>query len=564
MPIIKTIKGTPRLLNEEAKHATHPSFVGFLSPYLKIHRPRIIFGFFLILFLSLLALPSPLLMKYLIDEIFLKRKAQGFYLILFILILFQIIRLIFSFLNSYVFSNLNHEIITSIKRDLFYKILRLPMSFFDSHQIGYITSRIDEASGLNTLFSNSLIGLLIGFFEFLFSLLILFRLQWKLTLISVSILPLFYIAGKFYAANIRTASMKMKEKGAQLSKVTQESLFGIEVIKMFTAEDRETEKIYSYLNDLKKTSIKNSVLLSFSSEGLSLVGAIGGFLVLWFSGVHIIQGSFTIGAYIAYTAYLAKLYGPILNIAITGISLQPALTTLNRVSEYFNIKGEDEDTNRSVIISTISEGLELRKVAFAYDGADVIKNVSFTLKKGTKTLLKGPNGAGKTTILKLIMGFYHPRNGQILIDGQDINFIKLSSLRDRISVVSQKVFLFNDTIYNNILYSNPTATKAAVEEAMTLSGLFDFNLGSNEIGELGNRLSGGEKQKVSIARAILKDSDMIILDEATSNLDSESTKRITTLLKDNFNDKICLIVSHREWDELNIDKIISIENGEIS
>lgn len=542
----------------------HFSLLKLLFPYIRIHQARIITGFICIIALSLLALPSPLLMRYLIDDVFLKNSTRTFYIILLALILIQLTKTAVSLLNDYVFVSLKQKLITSIKEDLFGKILRLPLSFFDARQTGYVMSRIREASGLDIFFSDTLIRPLIGLFEFIFTVAILFHLSSKLTLIFLSILPLFFFVSKVYSRNFRTISRDVMEKEAQLSKTTQESLSGVEVIKMFTAEERETTKIHAYLESLRRINIRNSIIMSLSSESLSLVSAIGGFVVLWYSGTHIIRGSFTLGTYVAFAAYIAKLYGPTINTATAGLLLQPAIAALNRISEFFNLTGEDDDKKRKIDILNIRESIEFKDVSFAYDRKDVIRNVSFTINKGDKILLVGPNGAGKTTIIKLITGLYHPMSGQILIDGMDINTITLFSLRNRISVVSQNVFLFNDSVLNNVLYSYPVASKERVGEALALSGVVDFHLGQEKIGELGKKLSGGEKQKISIARAILKDSDVIILDEATSHLDADSVKRIGALLKNKFKRKMCIVVSHHGWDQVPINKILSMNNGELT
>lgn len=563
LSIWEAMKITSRADRKGGPQALKFSSLKLFHPYIVAERKRLGAGFLCLIALSTLAIPSPLLMKYLIDEVIPQRNLQRLGVVLLALILVQLARMSFSLLNSYLFTIINQDISTSIKRDLFHKILRLPFSFYDNRQTGYIASRIGETSGLNVLLSDSLIRVLIGLIEFVISLIILFQLHWKLTLISLTVLPLFYLAGRISSSGLRATSMEMIEKSAHLSKATQESLSGVEVIKMFTAEDREVQKIYAHLKDLKGSNIRNSLLSTLSSEVLSLVGAVGGFIVLWFSGAQIIRGTFTLGAYVAFSGYLAKLYGPTLNLSMMGISLQPGIVAVNRITELFSIAGEDEDKRRTTVIPAINSSIELQNVDFAYTDTDVIKNVSFLLEKGDKVLLKGPNGSGKTTLLKLLMGLYPPMNGRILIDGRDINTITLASLRDRISVVSQNAFLFNGSILQNVLYGNPSASKEDIAEAMSLSDVTSFYHEAIEIGEMGKKLSGGEKQKISIARAILKDADVIILDEATSNMDEDSVRRIGSLLKTKFKNKFCLIVSHREWDEPEINKILSISGGGI-
>ncbi|MEW6456751.1 MAG: ABC transporter ATP-binding protein [Acidobacteriota bacterium] len=523
-------------------------------------------SFFLII-ASLLALPTPYLMKVIIDEVLAEKNLGPLNMIILLLVGIQVAKLIFSFLTNYFFSIFSQETLTRIKKELFHKILSLPLSFFDSQQTGYLLSRIGEVEGLGFFFSNSVVRILIGILEFLFCLWILLYLNWKLTLISLTILPFLYLATRFYSRSIRKTSKEVMEKGANLSKKIQESLSGVEMIKSFSAGERETTKIHTSLDELKETNIKRNIQFTLSSELLSLIGAFGGFVVLWYSGWKIIEGTFTIGTYIAFSAYLAKLYGPTQILATMGLTLQPAITALNRVSELFKLT---EEKDEGVRIKEIKGEIEFKDVHFSYDSKkeDVLKGTNLIINPGEKVLIQGPNGSGKSTIVKLILGLYRIDRGKITIDGRDINALSLSSLRERISVVSQNVFLFNDTIKNNILYSRPDARDYEVEEAAKLSGAYEFIMNLDDgfdtiIGETGKKLAGGERKKLSIARAILKDSDIIIFDEATSELDTESERRIENLITERFEDKTCIIISHRKWEANSFDKIYHIKDDKI-
>jgi ABC-type multidrug transport system fused ATPase/permease subunit len=357
------------------------------------------------------------------------------------------------------------------------------------------------------------------------------------------------------------------EKEAILSRQIQDSLSGIEVVKFFTAEERETNRIHFYLDELKKTNIKSNVIFNFSSELLSLLGAMGGLIVLWYSGLDIIRGNFTIGSYIAFSAYLAKLYGPTQILATIGLHFQRAITALKRITEIMDLTSEEEN-ERGIKLKKLNGEIEFKNVNFSYDTKQVLTNISFKIRQKEKILIIGPNGSGKSTIIKLILGLYKPQKGKIIIDNKEIAKISLSSLREGTSIVSQNTFLFNDTIRNNILYSRPEAKEKEVEEAARLAGAYEFiqnleNGFETVVGETGKILSGGEKQKIALARAILKNSSIIIFDEATAHLDSESQKRIEKLIKDKFNDKTCFIISHRVWNIPEIDKIIILRKGKI-
>jgi len=543
------------------------SSVKFLFPYLKTHwKEEVIASLFMIV-VSLLALPTPYLIKIIIDDVLIAKNTKLLNLIILLLIVVQLLRLVFSFFTDYLFNVLNKEIIVKIKGDLFSRLLRLPLSFFDNKQTGYILSRIGEVEGLAVFFSNTLVRTSIRLLEFIFCLAIIIYLNWRLTLIALLGVPLFYFATRFYYRNIRRFSREVMEKRAVLSRQIQDTLSGVDVIKVFTAEERETKKIHSYLDELKNSSLKRDIILNFSSELLSLIGVIGGFIVLLFSGWEIIKGDFTVGGYIAFSAYLAKLYGPTQTLATIGLMLQPAITTINRVTELMGLTKEEEK-EREIKLEEIKGDIVFNNVYFSYNTKQVIKNINFKINDSEKILITGPNGSGKSTVIKLILGLYKPKKGKILIHNCNINEISLSSLRERISIVSQNTFLFNDTIKNNILYSYPEAKEKDLENVAKLSGAYEFieNLEKRFetlVGENGKKLSGGEKQKISIARAILKDSDIIIFDEATTHLDPESEKRIDELITSYFKDKTCIIISQDIRNTSEIDKIFVLKEGKI-
>ena len=538
-----------------------------LFPYIKPYWKKGLFGSIFMIALSLLALPSPYLMKLIFDKVLVARNTGLLNGIIILLVMIQLVRAILSLLTEYYFNLFSQEIMVKLKKNMFYRILRLPLSFFDKNQTGYILSRISEVEGLNFFFSNALTSMLISSLEFVFCLTMLFYLNWKLTLLSSVVLPIFYVLTKFYARGIRTLSYETYEKGAKISKQIQDSLSGVDVIKYFTAERRITERIHYFLDEYKNTAIRRNITCTFCSELLALLGALGGLIVLWYSGLNIIKGGFTVGSYIAFSAYIGRLYGPTQTFASLKLLLQPAAVALCRVSELMDLAGEEE-TEAGLKIRNINREIEFKSVFFSYGNRQVLSNVSFKIRKGDKVMLVGPNGSGKSTIIKLIMALYSVKKGNILIDDQEINKISKYSLRERISIISQNTFLFNDTIKNNILYSKPEATKNEIEEAARLAGILDFIERceadfDTEVGENGVRLSGGEKQKISIARAILKDADLIIFDEATSQLDEESKDNINNLIINKFKNKTCIMTSHRVFCIPGITKIYFLHGGQL-
>jgi len=541
----------------------------FLLPYLKKHWKKMVFASSLTIIVSLFVLPIPLLMKFIIDTIIPEKDFRLLNLVIFLLVSIQLIKLIISFLTNYYFNILNQEVLLTVKNDLFKKILSLPLSFFDSNQTGYIMSRIGEVNSLGFFFSSTAVRILIAIFEFVFCLFILLYLHWKLTLVSMLILPFFYFITKHYSQGIRKASRDVFEKGAFLSRQFQESIAGIEVIKTFASEERESQKVQSNLIEYMRSSITTNIIQSISSEGLALLGALGGFIVLWYGGSEIIRENFTIGGYVAFAAYLGKLYGPTQVLASLSLTIQPAVSALNRVKELFDLASDEEDKKRTTRLSKINGEIEFKNVSFSYDNKkDIIRNIGFKINPGEKVAFVGPNGSGKSTIIKLILGLYKTNRGKITIDGYNINSIVLFTLRDKISVVSQNIFLFNDSIKNNIRYSKPHATDEEIIEAAKKAGAYEFISGLEEgfdtiIGEIGKKLSGGEKQKISISRAFIKKSNIIIMDEIMAHLDRQSEKKLYESFTERYSDKTCIIIAHKFSALRKVDKIYELQSGKI-
>jgi ATP-binding cassette subfamily B protein len=567
MKLLYNIK--PKFLNLKLSWLNKKySSLGNLKPYVISERKKVINAFVLMILSSLLSLSSPYIIKYIIDDVIAKKDTRVLFILILLLLSIQLIRMIVSLATDYYFSLFNQEIMLRIKKDVFSKILRLPLSFFDRNQTGYLLSRISEVDGLKYLVSKSSLGIITGGFEFLFAIVILYWMNWKLASISLIILPLFYIASKYYSNIIKKTSTLVWENQALLSRKIQESLMGIDLIKVFSAEEREKERIDPFLSKLKKANLRQVILSSLSSELLIFIGAIGGGIVLYYSGMNIIRGEFTVGGYIAFSAYLAKLYGPTQNIGTFSLTVQPAFSALERLAEINRLNEEENNRYKRIKLENNIIKIEFRDVCFSYGHKRVLNNANLLINKGDKVLLSGANGSGKSTIIKLMLGLYEQKQGEILINDINIGEISLNSLRERISLVSQSTFLFDDTILNNILYSNPKATDEEIEEALLLSGVHKFvsvykNGLSTIIGESGRKLSGGEKQKISIARALLKDSDLLIFDEATTYLDQQSIKEIEDLIINKYSDKMCFIVSHQRLSLLGFNKLLFIKNGHI-
>lgn len=537
-------------------------------PYVRQHWRKGAIGASGMIALSFLALPAPYLTKIVIDQAIGGKDLRLFNTL--ILALFGVQLLLFgaSWVANYSFNRFSLEITTSIKRDLFHRILRFPMSFFAQHQTGYIMSRVGEVEGLNLFFSTTLVHVVISFARFIFSIVLLVHLNKKLTAISLLFLPFLFFIARWFRRDLSQISWRYFEKSAIISKGLQDSLSGIEMVKTFGAESREASKYQHHLNDLKLMDIRKTVLISLYSESLSFLGAGAGIVILWWSGWNIISGQFTLGSYFAFSAYFAQLFGPTQMLANLSLTFQPAKVALRRIHELLQIIAEDEN-GPSKVLTSLNGTIRFRDIEFAYEpDKPVFSNVNLSIASGEKVLLAGPNGSGKSTLVKLLMGFYRPQQGEILLEGTPLDQFSFASIRERISVISQNTFLFSDTVRNNVLYSAPEATEKEVEEALRLSGALSFVCAmpkgvETEVGERGVRLSGGEKQKLSIARAILRKSDLVIMDEATTHLDESAVLVLRDLMENRFANKTCIVISHRQIDIPVIDHALWLEQGSV-
>lgn len=541
-------------------------YLRFIWPYMKGNLRLGLLGSIGMILVALLALPTPYITKVIVDRAILGSNLHLLNMLVLALIAVQLLRFGSTLGMDYCLSRFSGEIISRIKGDLFHRVLRFPISFFAHNQTGYIMSRIGEVDGLYLFFSSTLIRVLLSIGQFLLCLGILFHLNYKLTLFSLLVLPAFFLTSKRLSNQMRRLTWGFLESSAALTQGMHDSFSGVEVVKSFGAEKREALKVRNHLDNIKGMSIRRGILLSLYSESMSFLGACAGFGILWLSGGQIISHQFTLGSYLAFAAYFAQLFGPTQVMANLGLTLQPAKVALRRVLELQAVVTEEED-DHGRIISSLKGNIDIVDLDFEYEAAKpVLRKLCLHIRAGEKVLISGPNGSGKSTLIKLIMGFYRAQHGLILMDGMPLQDISLSSLRERMSIVSQNTFLFSDTVRNNILYSAPRASADSLKEAICLSGASDFikhlaNGLDTEIGERGVRLSGGERQKLSIARAILRRSDLIILDEATSNLDKSSIKVLDELVRTRFSEKTCLIISHRSIEMELINRFIHLVDG---
>ncbi len=565
--VIDTVRAVKDILNQQTND-TNFSLKKFAIVFANLkHHPKLVFwSIIFTLATSVVTLPMPMIYKVIIDK-YLPTKDLRMILI-WVGVAFGIytLNLVFNTTLNYLFATLNNNLMVSIKKSLFDKIISLPINFFTANNSGYITSRINEVDKLDSIFSITLSSFMVSLLTFVFSFIILACISWKILIITIIILPLQYLVVRRFTGGIRNISRQAMEKNAALNSDIQEVMAGINTIKSFSTEEKEQQRIRGAVITAAKTSVLQKIIYSLSNDIIGFVSYISGLVIFLACMYLIVKNEFSVGLYIACTQYVFQILMPIQSFASAGVILQPMAAAINRINEYFEMLGESSVKHRRHIPAKIPGKIEFKKVSFAYDDNLIFHGLSFKINAGDKVAVVGANGSGKTTLLKLILQLQLPHKGNIFMDNVDLGTYDLSNLRKKIGFVSQDVFLFNDTIKNNIIYGCNHYSEEELIEIINQYAPFINELpdGLNTpVGEKGGNLSGGQRQSISILRTILKHPDIFIFDEGSSHLDQASYQRLMGLINSYFHDKTCIFVTH-DREILNlVNLVLRIENQRV-
>jgi subfamily B ATP-binding cassette protein MsbA len=508
--------------------------------------------------------------KYFLDNVIAKREASLLTPIVLAILGATILQGLTSFTLTQLLSKSAQRMITDLRRQVQAHIGRLPVSFYDANKTGVLVSRImSDVEGVRNLIGTGLVEFVGGLMTAVFALIYLLHASAMMTGVAFSIILVF---GLFISKAFKTIRPIFRARPKITAEVTgrlTESLGGVRVVKGYHAEERE-EKVFSggvqrLLDNILKTLTATSLM---SLSGAMLMGIVGA-LMYEFGGHAILAAKMTAGEWLAFNAFLVLLVAPVFQIVAIGTQITEAVTGLERTREILNEKKEDDAAGRVVALGRIDGRVVMEDVSFAYDsGKEVLHEVSFQSEPGTVTALVGPSGAGKSTIIGLIAGFYLPASGRLLVDGVDLATVKLDSYRTQLGVVLQDTFLFDGTIRENVAFARPEATQEEILEACRIARVDEFaeqfeKQYDTVVGERGVRLSGGQKQRVSIARAILANPRILILDEATSSLDSESEALIQEGLRYLMRGRTTFVIAHRLSTIRRAEQILVIEAGRI-
>ena len=536
----------------------------------KPRRGVLLAGFVLMAINRVCGLVLPASTKYLIDNIIGKRQTQMLVPLVSAVVAATLIQGVTSFSLTQLLSKAAQRLIAELRRKVQAHIGRLPVTYFDSNKSGAMVSRImSDVEGIRNLIGTGLVEFAGGLLTALIALAVLIRISPLMTGIAVLVITAFALV---LTKSFRTIRPIFRERGKITAEVTgrlTESLGGVRVIKGYHAEEREEGVFAKGVQRLLDNVLKSLTAISLMSFSATLLLGLIGAVVMFVGTREILAGTLTLGGFVTFTAFLAFLGAPIFQIVGIGTQISEALAGLERTREVMRERPEDQDPRRQVTIGEVTGEVAFENVDFEYEaGKPVLHDVSFLAAPGTVTALVGPSGSGKSTIIGLISAFHTPTRGIVRVNGADLATVRLDSYRTQLGVVLQESFLFDGTIRENVAFARPDAGQEDILRACRIARVDEFAEQFAEgydtvVGERGVKLSGGQKQRVSIARAILADPRILILDEATSSLDSESEALIQEGLSFLMKGRTTFVIAHRLSTIRRSDQILVVEGGRI-
>ncbi|MBW2589332.1 MAG: ABC transporter ATP-binding protein [Deltaproteobacteria bacterium] len=509
------------------------------------------------------------LLKPAIDDVFINKDVRMLKLIPAAIVIVYFFRSIAMYGQEYLMSYVGQNIIRRLRNTLYNRIQDLPLSFFQKEKTGVLMSRVtNDVNIIKTMVSVAVTGSLRDCFAIMGLTFVIFYQIWELALIAFVVLPISFYPIVIFGRKVRKVSTGCQEAMADMSSFLHETFAGNKIVKAFGMEPYEKKCFFEKTRRLLRLEMKEVKAKAMSSPINLFLGGVGAAVIIWYGGSKVIAGDYTTGTFISFLAAVLLLYAPIKNISKLNNAIQQGLAATDRVFDIIEKASDIPEVQNPVLIKQGHHSVKFENVFFKYDKEMVLKDINLDVKAGEILALVGMSGGGKTSLVNLIPRFFDVSKGAILIDETDIRKTSISSLREQIAVVTQDPILFNDTIKNNIAYGNQSASNVEIENAAKAAYAYDFILSfpdkfDTTIGELGGRLSGGEKQRICIARALLKDAPILILDEATSSLDTESEMLVQKALQNLMKGRTTFVIAHRLSTISYAHRIIVIVNGQI-
>jgi len=565
-----------------------------------------------ILAISVLSLLPPLLLRDLIDTALPTRDMGRLNLLALGMIAVPLANGLIGVAQRYASSRVGEGIIFDLRCAVYAHMQRMSLRFFTRTRAGELMSRLNnDVVGAQGAITGTLVTLVSNTVSLALTLAIMLSLEWRLTLLGVAILPLFILPARRIGRTLRVLTRQAMDQNARMNAQMNETLniSGALLAKVFGRQRKEVERFSERAAGVRDIGVRQAVIGRWFFLGLSLVSALGAALVFWVGGYLVLRGAFTVGTIVAFSAYLVNLYGPLMALTNARVDFATSMVSFERVFEVLDLPAEIDDRPQAIDLSRVEGHVRFEGVSFSYreeeSGAGgleevrrfswhastdyppavartpsasvgteegalryALQDISFEIRPGQLAALVGPSGAGKTTVTYLLPRLYDPTDGAVRLDGHDLRDLTQESLARHIGMVTQESYLFHDTLRSNLLYARPEATEAELEAACRAANIHDFITGLPDkyetlVGERGYRLSGGEKQRVAIARVILKDPRVLILDEATSHLDSQSEALIQQAMELVMRGRTSLVIAHRLSTVIGADLILVMDKGRL-
>ncbi len=509
------------------------------------------------------------MVKPVIDQIFVEKDVRMLKILPFVIVLISLMKNLATYGQTYFMQYVGQQIIRDLRNKLYGHIQDMPISFFHKEKTGVLMSRVtNDVAIIKNMVSSSVTGALKDCFSVIGLTCVIFYQDWQMAIIAFFVIPVAFIPVVKIGRRVRMVSTARQEAIADMSAFLHETFAGNKIVKAFGMESHEKKRFFKKAHHLFKMEMKEVRAKALSSPIMDFLGYIAIAVIIFYGGFKVISGESTPGTFFSFIAAVGMLYSPLKQLTQVNNTVQVGLAAVDRVFDVMETSPDIKEVENPVVLRSGPHHVSFKHVFFRYDSEYVLKDINLEAAPGEIIALAGMSGGGKTTLVNLIPRFYDVCEGAVEIDGIDIKTVDLVSLRKQIAIVTQEPILFNDTVFNNIAYGNPAASKEEIENAAKAAYAHDFIQSFPDgfqtvIGELGARLSGGEKQRLCVARALLKDAPILILDEATSSLDSESEALVQKALENLMRGRTTFVIAHRLSTILNADKIIMIVKGEI-